>query len=245
MNVEHHRLAFPRVHALNAAPDELEGRQAKISAAPNRKIHAEHTRRADWKFHERCRSVAVNLIGEPRRARLSVSVVQDRVDTRIVAKALFEQDLVRPGLRRVDREVRSAVADNRRTDQIFEPRSRAADVASKFPGSLTTDVFVPIPVAGNLVPFHGDPAHQRRVRFRDRSQREERRPGVRCCQQCQEPFNARLHAALEAPLPVHARCQAKYARVEVFLHVHAESVHDHSVPVREWVTDTRDRKRIS
>src|SRR5882672_8149164 len=142
MQVEHHGLLFPGVHALHAPTHERERREPEEAAAANGKIHAENPRRADGELDEAGRSVSPNLVREPWSVRIAVPVVEDRVLARVVPETLLEQDLMRPRLRAADREVGRAVPDDRVADEILEGRFGPADVGAELLWSQTVHVLV-------------------------------------------------------------------------------------------------------
>src|SRR5205814_1339048 len=214
MDVEHDRLALAIVDALNGAAHQPERRQAEKPAAADRNIDAEEPQCADRKFGEGGSAVPENLVGKARSARLSVTVVHNRVHARVVAEALLEQRLVRPGLARADGEVRRPKAEDWTADDILQARFRAAEIAAEPPRRLTADVFVPVAMAANLVFRGGDDANDRRMRPGDLAESEEGRAGAGIVQQRQQLLDAPLHAAFKATRPQAARRRPEDARVE-------------------------------
>src|SRR5438093_390808 len=216
MKIEHHRLALVRVHMVDAAANQLVRREPEIAAAADRQVDAEHARRADREFRQPREAAAADAVRKSGRGRPAVAIVQNRERARVVAESLFHQDLERPRLPGADREVRRAVADDRRPDEILEPLLRAADVEAELFGREPVDALVTIAVAGDLVALRGNLPHERRMFRRNLAEREEGAARSRA-EQLQQQIDARLDAAFVTPRRMTARPILENLGVEIFL----------------------------
>src|SRR6185295_20018805 len=93
--------------------DERPGEQAEIAAAADREVRPEEPERPDRELDQAPITVAPDLIRKARGAPVSVAVVRDRIDARVVPEAFLGEDLVGPALGPADREVRRAIPHDR------------------------------------------------------------------------------------------------------------------------------------
>src|SRR3974390_2881165 len=98
MEIKHDRTSLQAIDPFDAEPFEPKRQQPEEAPATNGKVQAAEARRPDWEFRQRGAAGAPDFIGKSRRTDIPVAIVVNRIGARVVLKAFFQKNPVRPRL---------------------------------------------------------------------------------------------------------------------------------------------------
>src|SRR6266446_3345506 len=129
MDVERCRLAAVG-RFLKCAVDHSVRKLAEVATAGRRHGISKNAGCRQRKFGE-ATMLSLDDVGHTSRGWISISASANRKEARVIAVAFIDQNIKGPLTSWNDREVRRAIADNRRPDQIFERRFGRTDILAK------------------------------------------------------------------------------------------------------------------
>src|SRR5206468_4052284 len=144
----------------------------------DREIHSKHASSPDRALDQRRVAIAPDRVEKARCRSVAVSIVEDRIDTGVVAKSFLDQNVVRPGLSVADREIGGPVTEHALTRDVFEEHFRIMDVSAEFLRSLSRNELMMVAMARDFVPFTGDLPDHRGMSDCDLSQNKKGRLSV-------------------------------------------------------------------
>ena len=222
VQIENEWLAFLAIDGLQGITAEPIGKQAKITAAGDGYFHAQKKGGGNGVFAQ---TVGV-AIGEAGRLGNTVGVVVDGKNGRIVSESEILENIERPERLVGDGIAGGAVAENGRTDDVFQDGFDLACVGAEFLRRHVIHLAVPVTVATDWVALTVDGLYQLGEPVGDPTNDEERGLGVVLGQQIQNFFGV-VHYPLFHGVPVLGIDDVlEGGYLEVVFHVDGEVVAD-------------------
>src|SRR5213592_2209045 len=226
VKIKEDRLPLVSIHPPDPGSGQRQWQEPEVAPSPDGEIDSKKACGPDGKLDQVPGSLSQGFVGEPRGGAVTVAIVEDRVDARVVAEPFLQEDVVRPCLVAADREIGRTVADHRLTGNVLEDGFGVAQVGSEFSGRLARDELVTVTVAGDFVALPCNLSNESWVSCRHLTQDEERCFDFAGVQEGKDALGAHLDAAFETAPRRAVRAFPKDRGVEILFKVHGERIHD-------------------